>query len=354
VLALEGRALAAGTDAPPPPAATARTVRVELVAEAALDPVFPRRIASWFDPGAFRVEVRAVPRLDAERVLSPEPDAGAVVWVTLKAAQGARLYFVRGTKERDAPSYLVRDIRLERGLDEIGAERVAEAIHFSVLALIEGSLSSDRADVVHALESDAPTPLPPTREGQALALDRPRSGIGQRPSRATVGVGLGYAVAYRGDEGFGHGPRASVRFPSAASFAAGASVRSALRATRALGPVDLELYGATFALGFAWTMANWPAASIELMSGPAVEWVHYTPVASSDASIGVGSAESEVRPAWDFSLRATFESPIRWALLAECPVALTRTRYDVSTSGAPLTIGRPWALSPSLGLELRF
>src|SRR3954453_23771525 len=141
--------------APDNPRAALRTVHVVLVGDAALDPVLGQRIASWFDPGAFRVELELAPRLDAQRILAPAPLYGAEVWVTVRP-QGARIYFVRGAKERRTVAYLVRDMQLERGLDEMGAERVGEAIHFSVLALLEGHASSEREEVIHALENDAP------------------------------------------------------------------------------------------------------------------------------------------------------------------------------------------------------
>jgi hypothetical protein len=350
------------------------TVTVALVGDAALDPLLARRIASWFDRGSFRIDVRAVPRLDAERVLSPQPGSCAWVWVTLRADRSARVYFVRGV-EHDALSYLVRDLRLEHGLDEIGSERVAEAIHFSVLALLEGGVSSDRADVVRALEGDAATPTAPPKDpslppDRARAEPQPQRGDVDTGARAahgganadarssrrdtSVDIGLGYAVAFRGDEGWGHGPRATLRVPLAGAFSMAASVRSALPTTAALGAIDLRLYGATFAAALAWTVPVSRRASIDFLTGPAVEWVHYEPVASNDPAVVVGTAASEVRPAWDFGVRATFDVPLRWGLVAECPISLNRTAYEVGASTDRKTIGRPWILSPSAGIEIRF
>ncbi len=371
-----GVASAAGPDSPPSTRGPC-SLYVALVGDAALDPVLARRITSWFDRSPFRVEVRNVPRLDAERVLSPQPGSCAWVWVTLRADRGARVYFVRGTAEQGAPSYLVRDIRLEHGLDEIGGERVAEAIHYSVLALLEGSASNDRAEIMRALEGDAAGDrTPPAKDVVAPAPDRSTSPIEARPprrdvdveprashrnvdvdSRAShrnVDVGIGYAVALRGDEGFAHGPRATLRAPLAGAFSAAVSFRSALPATPALGAIDLELYGGTLAVGLIGTLQLARSASLDVSSGPAVEWVHYSAVGSRDPAIVVGGAESEVRPAWDFAVRAVFEWPIRWAFVVECPVSLTRTTYEVATSGERRTIGRPWALSPSAGIEVRF
>jgi hypothetical protein len=360
-----GVASAEGPDSPPSTRG-ACSLYVALVGDAALDPILGRRITSWFDRSSFRVEVRDVPRLDAERVLSPQPGSCAWVWVTLRAERGARVYFVRGTAEQGAPSYLVRDIRLEHGLDEIGGERVAEAIHYSVLALLEGSASNDRAEVLRALEGDAAEGrTPPAKNAVAPAPDRGTGPIETRPPRRdvdvepraphrNVDVGIGYAVALRGDEGVAHGPRATLRAPLVGAFSAAVSIRSALPATPAVGAIDLELYGTTFAVGLAGTVPLARSTSLDVSSGPAVEWVHYSAVGSRDPAIVDGGAESEVRPAWDFAARAVFEWPIRWAFVVECPVSLTRTTYDVATSGDRRTIGRPWALSPSAGIEVRF
>src|SRR3954471_12962157 len=82
----------AEADAPPTETTrTLRSIQVALVGEAALDPVLGRRITSWFDVDAFRVEVQLEPRLDPERVLSAAPTTGARVWVMLRP-QGARVY----------------------------------------------------------------------------------------------------------------------------------------------------------------------------------------------------------------------------------------------------------------------
>jgi hypothetical protein len=340
---------------------------VALVADAAQDPTLARRIASWFDKSPYRVEVETVPELDAERILSPASKSAARVWITVRGVASAssssasspggrraRLYFVRGG-DRGPATYLVRDIGLERGLDEMGAERIAEAIHFSVLALIEGGASTERSEVVQALETDAPDTV---NRAKAADTGRPPTVARAPPAlpreRRAVDVGLGYGAALRGDEGLGHGPRATVLVPLGGALAAAASIRTALPVKRALESVDLQLYGASLAVGMDLRTVSSKAASLDVSTGPGFDLVHYKPLRSSSVANAIGEEETEVRPTWNVGARATFDTSFRWALLAECSIALSRTHYDVSISGSRRTIGRPWTASPSIGLEIRF
>ena len=118
--------------------------------------------------------------------------------------------------------------------------------------------------------------------------------------------------------------------------------------------LDLELYGASVAIGPSLRPISSKRASLDVTTGPGVDLVHYKPIRSSSAANAIGEEETELRPTWNVGARATFDTALRWAFLAECSVALSRTHYDVSVSGSRRTIGRPWTASPSLGLEYRF
>lgn len=112
---------------------------------------------------------------------------------------------------------LVGDLRLDAGFDEIGSEHIAEVLHSSTLAFLEGEAVSARGDVERTL-SDEPSasaagPSVATRSASPAA--RPSDAVGRRTPRGVDtrrrwGGGLGYGVSCRGDEGTWHGPRASV------------------------------------------------------------------------------------------------------------------------------------------------
>src|SRR6201999_2079048 len=52
--------------------------------------------------------------------------------------------------------YLLRDLTLEHGLDEVGSEELAQAVHLSTVALLEGQLSTTREQVERSLQDAAP------------------------------------------------------------------------------------------------------------------------------------------------------------------------------------------------------
>src|SRR5262249_6557369 len=153
--------------------------------------------------------------------------------------------------------------------------------------------------------------------------------------RRSWDAGIGYSARFRGDEGWAHGPRASVLVRFAGQLEAAASIRSALPVTRTLDSIDLAIYGATLGIGLGWKLGEWRGLALDVVSGPAAEWIHYSPVSSRDAAVVAAGAESEIRPAWDFAVRAIFEEPFRWALVAECQVALTPPSSHLSAPRPP-------------------
>jgi hypothetical protein len=53
-------------------------------------------------------------------------------------------------------------------------------------------------------------------------------------------------------------------------------------------------------------------------------------------------------------VRLSTTGALRFAMVAECSFALSRTHYDVTVGGSAQSIGRPWIASPSIGVELGF
>ena len=103
-----------------------------------------RRITSWFDPEQFRVTIDRAAVVDAKRVLSPDRENAIYAWVTLETGQLARLYFV--TVRGQEAAYLLRDLVLENGVDELGAERIAQVVSSSIQVLAAGRGQTRRED----------------------------------------------------------------------------------------------------------------------------------------------------------------------------------------------------------------
>jgi hypothetical protein len=129
------------------PEPTRATVEVVLVGEVGRDPAFSRRVTSWFEPEQFRVTVRKVARLDASSILSPQRERAVHAWVLLHDPNHVRLYFACASGTQEEPAYLLRDLELESGLDEMGVENIAQVLHLSAVALLDGQAATRRDEV---------------------------------------------------------------------------------------------------------------------------------------------------------------------------------------------------------------
>src|SRR6187399_31157 len=130
-----------------------RQVHIALVGKLMGQPALPERFTSWFDASRYRVDVREQPTLDTEKVLSPPPDGAVYVWVTLRTDTEARLYFATANADT-APLYSLREVTLDSGLDEVGAERLSQIVHLSTLALFDGQGEHERAQVARMLQEE--------------------------------------------------------------------------------------------------------------------------------------------------------------------------------------------------------
>ncbi|MCL2450633.1 MAG: hypothetical protein FWD17_16925, partial [Polyangiaceae bacterium] len=115
----------------------------------------------------------------------------ARVWVDASRSDRLRLYFLNATTDR----FLVRDVPLSGGLDEVALETVAQLIDSSVSALLsDAEMGMTRAEMTTALRNDVEARSPPA--------PAPRFATGWRPS-----AGVFYAVqALAWPPLVGHGP----------------------------------------------------------------------------------------------------------------------------------------------------
>ena len=374
VLALSLVALAARAEQPSAlSGATGSGHRIEifLVGELGSDPTLPRRITSWFDRTAFRVTVTSAPKLDVDRVLKPRGDFVLEAWVALVDKTQARLYFSFAEPHDHRTVYLLRDLRLEAGLDEIGAERIAEVLHLSVLALIEGQAESPREELETTLARDASMlsaqDQPPETSSGPSAVQpenarrdaRSRSLSSDRPAKSAAKsspfeLGLGYGGSFRGDEGLWHGPRVSLHLQGAVIGAA-AVVEGVLPSTHTFDSITLRTYAVSAALTAELRRAFTQSVAAEAFVGPGIDIVNYAPERSADSEVTVGDGATEGRPKIVLGAALIFgrASP-RVSVVGSASIALARTHYDVVVDGQSHVVGRPWVVFPAAGAELRF
>jgi hypothetical protein len=334
-------------------------VEVMLVGEVGRAPAFSRRVTSWFDPERFRVSVRAVARLDHSQILSPKRDGAVYVWVLLRNASGARLYFATASGSQGGATYLLRDLRLDSGLDEMGAERIAQVLHLSTVALLEGQAASRREEVERMLgqertEDRGLEAREPSTEHEGEAGER----SGQAPNHDTgwgVGFGVGYVASHRSDEGIWHGPRGRLLVELGEGWGLQALVQTALPHTREMDAVALRFCGGWVGLAASYQYAVARGVALEWVAGPGLEVVHYMPVRSLEPDVSTGEGDTEARLNVMGGVGAIFRrSAPRVAVAAECAAALVRTHYDVVVGETRRVLGRSGPVIPSVGLEVRF
>jgi hypothetical protein len=340
-----------------------RQIEVVLVGALGDDPVFAARVTSWFAPERFHVRVRRARFLDAKQVLSPTADVAVHVFVTLRQNTLARLYFASESAISSESSYFLRELRLENGLDEIGAEHVAEVLNLSTQAFLEGQAQSARAELEQTLQAEpaAEPPLsPPPAHAAAAKPLSPAIGDGDtgatrpREARRAWGARVGYALSYRADEGTWHGPSAAFELALRKRLGLRAAAQGALPGQRELSPLELRFYGVAFVMAATLRHALAEGVDLQWFVGPALDVVRYAPVRPLSSDYAAGHAATEARPGLAGGVGALWGTWPVVALVAQASFPFTKTHYDVSRGESHEVIGRASPIVPTLGVEVGF
>ena len=354
--------------APPPPTASyapaPATVRITIVS-AASTAAFPARLASWFGDRT-EVTVAATASLAPGDVLGAQRPPGVYVWITVPAPHHARLYFVVVQPGVAEQRFLWREVELTQGLDEIGEERIAQVVHTSALALWEGSVSSPRAELEQQLEvpwtgpvadNGATTPpagvQPPGSGPDATAAPgeaSPTSPTARQPSESRhlppdddgrVGivvrgeVGLGYALATRGEGGIAHGPELALELLASQGRWAGGGFVSAqyLVPTEVGQALQMTVAGGRLRVGGALQAPIADRLAVETVIHGGVDVVRSR--ATSTAAVQALGASSELLPAVGMrvGVRLPASGGVGVALAATLDVELLDTHYDLERRG---------------------
>jgi hypothetical protein len=264
----------------------ATPVEIVLVGRAGSDALLDERIQSWFGPETV-LSITRERVLMVENVLEGRSSRGVTVWVTLRSRNEARLYFAAASEAEEPTRYLLRDVPLNDGLDEIGSERVAQVVHSSVTALID-----DSADVVPRLEIERelappPPPPPPTTTGARVDAPPPEPRERVQPLSFSALTGAFYRASFAGDEGFPHGPGLALGGAlERGAFGAGAVARSQYvwpHLVR-IDDVDVELTELSMRLGGRGGFRS-RSLTLDLEVGGGVTWVRYDPEATGSGPL---------------------------------------------------------------------
>jgi hypothetical protein len=272
------------------------------------------------------------------------------VWIVL-ADTSAHVFYSVQERPGEAPRFLVNDVPLDGGLDELGIEQLAQVVYPSALALWAGSVESSRSDVEHELQhrpgdtNAASPPLflqPPPTEHAAHA--RRTSAIGAEYGATLVGAGLAQTL----------GAHASLIHENATTaIGARLHVTALLPRQETASGVELDLVGASAALGAtaAYRIAERTWLPAEL--GASLELVHYRAGMLADPMLVATGGGLDAQPI--VYARCGVRVEVGAAILgleAILDVHLARTHYDIATGGNQYAVMVPWLVQPGLAAQV--
>jgi hypothetical protein len=323
-------------------------VDLAIVGDPASADAVGQRVTSWFHGSKTHVWTTKLVMLDPAAVLAPASQLGVQAWIVLVDPSVARVFFAVEESAGTTPRFLVTDVALDSGLDELGLERLAQVVFLSAGALWAGNVESSRADVEHELHAkpgDALTAPPP------LFLQPPPPEP-KPPLRAELGAE--YAAMIAGDAGTGQAVRATIRISRGGGFAA--TVRGGIIVPHEAqnAGVGVELSALTARAGAGVQRALGASTTIEGELGAGIDVVMYRVAMLDDPNLRALPEAYDTQPLAYARTGMRFRLGERTLLLVEAvlDVELRRTHYDIVQNGNELAVVTPWLVQPGVSAGL--
>jgi hypothetical protein len=323
---------------------------------------FGERVKTLFDP-ATTVELKVKPALSSVEVLEPARPGTVYVFVTRDERGRALIYVAtRERPDRDA-RYLLRTVELDAGLDEIGAETVAQVAHSSVMALWSHAAETSHDAVATELDRETPgepatttRPPPGARTARAAPPPRPAEERGD-PRSLAARFGARLAVHASGDEGTQVSPGAHGRLLLFETLELGVEASVLVPSHFEVRPTRVSLSGFGVEARASGFVLRSRFVRLRLDAGVGVLFVRWRAeeVSSLAGSGWALSSERESRPyvavgtAAELPLSSLFDAALR----AEIRMLTTPARYSVVVGGRRET-GAEASVAPGVALELSF
>jgi hypothetical protein len=349
--AAEPRANPALAAAPPP------RVELTIVATPEIEGLVEARIVSWFQGQSTVAHAARSDTLDSAAVLSRSAEPGIRAWIVLKDPSVGRIFF--SVVDPDlARRFLVQDVSLPGGLDELGIEQLAQVVYLSAQALWAGSVESTREEVEEGLrrgehpeESRVEAPVPPPAPPVAAPEVPP-----PHPTSRRVEVGSEFALRAQGDEGTGQALGASIglvwqreRSAAGAQLHVDAFVprdQSAGDVHVVLGGVGLE---AGIAVAFRASKELWLTGEV----GPGLDVVRFHTGSIEVAGLRPTSGGLNARPNAYLRIGPRVDlGSISLAAEALLVVQFLATHYDIAQGSTRSRVMIPGAVQPGLALAV--
>ena len=263
---------------------------------------------------------------------------------------GARLHFRGPTGQR----FLLREVQLPSGLDEIGRELLGQIVESSVYALLHTKAGITRQEAQTELERLASQPprasVAPTPADAIEAAPPPSK---TQPSGWEAWSALRYAAEFTGDPGLGHGAGLELGLGLRRGFLVrarafgerwfpqsvqGSAIGAELVTTRARLVLDL---GFELEAGLA----------LLVSVGGGVDRARIEPGYVREPSVVLAEPSHKWQPAARGELRLEIGGgPWQLALAASIESSLRDTHYDMIVGGVATRIAEEWPLRPGAAL----
>lgn len=286
-----------------------------------------------------------------------ERDARVWVFITLHDPGHARLYFRGPHGER----FLLRELELRRGLDEVGRESIAQVVETSVGALINTGVGISREEAKAALArehgADAPRPVArPTPESAKPVLAPPPDPDAER-SRVAFEAALRVVGSYGGSEvkeAFALGLEVGVEIGKPIGFVL--RPRGVVERGTAhdldTSPIAAELSTWSFRLGLdAGVRSGAHVGFLGVSAG--LDRVGISTKESSDPTFSPTGDSADIVPI--VRVEARYElavSILRLGIAPFADVALEESHYDLVFENETRRLATAWIVRPGLAVSI--
>ena len=333
-------------------------------------PTFRERVSSWFSDGT-RVRVAVASELRADHLFAPPPQE-ANVWVVLPSPERALVLF--SLRERGEPArYLLREVRLISGLDELGLERLASVIHSATLALREGVEGFERPHVEKELvlagilpnsapdqplaASQQPTiavpPAAPPKAPTRASSDLPKTA---NTPRASAFLLTGYVTRLRGAEGLGHGPLLGAGVRTVSGLQAQVSATWLLKSQFDVGGIAASIRTTALRAHVGLWSSLVSQVELQALLGGGVDWAQIDAQRADMAisELRTRGSGSQWLGALELTLGVWWRSRwLDWGATASTTFLLGDVHYSLASSGVEQRLAAPWPIQPGLSFQVR-
>jgi hypothetical protein len=288
-------------------------------------------------------------RFDSELWLAQNPaDARSFAFVSVLEPERAELHFRGPRGER----FLVRELELRSGLDELGRELIARVVETAVVALLHTNEGISReqaaaelasAQAAAAAASTAPAETPVAEPPPPEPASRWHALFGLRALGHYTGPDLGVRI------GFGLEASVALHNPGWPRLRARLSAEGGLPQRLDEAGVEAQLVTVPLRLGI--DVGTTSGLYVGLSTG--FDLVHLDPDDASSDALTLTDPSTEFVPASRLELR--YELPLGahgWLALSALADLTWRTiHYDVVQGGTVRHLATPWRVQPGLALS---